>query len=64
MKPVKWSVENPWNPSEQIESDTCWHCHEGFTDADFVKVVDSVEPKLVHDREPCANAMFQKEGEK
>jgi hypothetical protein len=55
---MKRTMIDPWRFGQNVESDRCWHCLQEFTKDDAVKVVDSVDLKLVHDREPCANAMF------
>jgi hypothetical protein len=48
-----------WYPYDVVASDRCWHCHVEFTKDEFLRVIDSVVPKLVHDRQPCAVAMVR-----
>jgi hypothetical protein len=52
-------LENPWNPGDTVKASRCWACHKDFAQEDVVKVVDAYSPKLVHDREPCRDAMIQ-----
>jgi hypothetical protein len=58
---MKRMMNSPWYPYDEITGDRCWHCLVEFTKDEYLRVVDSVNPKLVHDRMPCAKALVQKD---
>jgi hypothetical protein len=51
-------MASPWG-GQPVRAARCWCCHRDFTAGEPVRVVDATDPKLVHDREPCASAVIQ-----
>jgi hypothetical protein len=54
------TMESPWVAGQYVTAHRCWCCHKEFTETDVLRVVDAVDPKLVHDKEPCATAVIQR----